>query len=623
MRRSGLIPIFSIMSAYGSTCAGWRTASWNVAAINNNPWEYYMDHPSPKYHAIMEGVQKFVAAPGADDVAVSAVFTEAMMAGLEAAMLGAGIDAAAVKDTRAYWASDLKDRKIMSGFLKDDAMGAKRLCSMPDRVTNTIGLADGSVACRPTVINMYGGELGSVEAWWPQWRAFFFEDKVAVVDKKAGKAEKLPALMLSKIPRAKYPALTEAEEAMSVPLQLVCCAVFDAVLVHMMNKVSPDGSWLALKAEITAALSKDKVAKTVAFLEKGYATSDVVFLQECGKRFHGALRASKFAATHAVLAPAASGAFKRDQASLLMLANDAFDASTVEEVTAAVEARLDDKSKKMLADGDVFAVTASTKTPGAPPKVLVASFHGDTNGLATIPVLDALAKTSADLGLPLVFGLDANAHTADRAKPGKNLGWPEFVKAVDALGSLAQCHDLGPDGTTPPPLSTFNARTYIQPQLNKAVPLEDKATSKLTDRNPKDYVVFDKAVFSAVDVGVDNTGDAARSYSDAPFPTLAFPSDHGVLRARRRRFERFFFARGIAAPRRRRSRSTDLRRRRSRSTARPSRSRSPCPSSSRPSRPSRPSSSCAGSERAARAPSGRRPPFAAKFCLRASRTRAF
>ncbi|KAH8062102.1 hypothetical protein JL720_13307 [Aureococcus anophagefferens] len=386
----------------------------------------------------------------------------------------------------------------MSGFLKDDAMGAKRLCSMPDRVTNTIGLADGSVACRPTVINMYGGELGSVEAWWPQWRAFFFEDKVAVVDKKAGKAEKLPALMLSKIPRAKYPALTEAEEAMSVPLQLVCCAVFDAVLVHMMNKVSPDGSWLALKSEITAALSEDKVAKTVAFLESGYATSDVVFLQECGKRFHGALQASKFAATHAVLAPAASGAFKRDQASLLMLANDAFDASTVEEVTAAVEARLDDKSKKMLADGDVFAVTASTKTPGAPPKVLVASFHGDTNGLATIPVLDALAKTSADLGLPLVFGLDANAHTADRAKPGKNLGWPEFVAA---------------------------------PQLNKAVPLEDKATSKLTDRNPKDYVVFDKAVFSAVDVGVDNTGDAARSYSDAPFPTLAFPSDHGATLA--------------------------------------------------------------------------------------------
>ncbi|KAH8048128.1 hypothetical protein JL722_12729 [Aureococcus anophagefferens] len=339
------------MSAYGSSCAGWRTASWNVAAINNNPWEYYMDHPSPTYHAIMEGVQKFVAAPGADDVAVSAVFTEAMMAGLEAAMLGAGIDAAAVKDTKAYWASDLRDRKIMSGFLKDDAMGAKRLCSMPDR-----------------------------------WRAFFFEDKVAVVDKKAGKAEKLPALMLSKIPPSRG---------------------------------------------------------TAAFLESGYATSDVVFLQECGKRFHGALQASKFSSTHAVLAPAASGAFKRDQASLLLLAKDAFDAATVEEVTAAVEAQLDEKSKKMLADGDVFAVTASTKTPGAPPKVLVASFHGDTNGLATIPVLDALAKTSADLGLPLVFGLDANAHTADRAKPGKNLGWPEFVAAATlAFNGAAQPKSL-------------------------------------------------------------------------------------------------------------------------------------------------------------------------------------
>ncbi|KAH8071428.1 hypothetical protein JL721_4406 [Aureococcus anophagefferens] len=433
--RPGLIPIFSIMSAYGSTCAGWRTASWNVAAINNNPWVLH-GPPVPKYHAIMEGVQKFVAAPGADDVAVSAVFTEAMMAGLEAAMLGAGI--AARSRTRGptgrRTSGTARSCRASSGR-RHGREAALQHAGPRDEHHRPRG---GSVACRPTVINMYGGELGSVEAWWPQWRAFFFEDKVAVVDKKAGKAEKLPALMLSKIPRAKYPALTEAEEAMSVPLQLVCCAVFDAVLVHMMNKVSP-------------------------------------------------------------------GAGSRSS-------------------------RLDDKSKKMLADGDVFAVTASTKTPGAPPKVLVASFHGDTNGLATIPVLGA-REASADLGLPLVFGLDANAHTADRAKPGKNLGWPEFVAAVEKTASLAQCHDLGPDGKTPPPLSTFNARTYIQPQLNKAVPLEDKATSKLTDRNPKDYVVFDKAVFSAVDVGVDNTGDAARSYSDAPFPTLAFPSDHGATLA--------------------------------------------------------------------------------------------
>ena len=62
------------------------------------------------------------------------------------------------------------------------------------------------------------------------------------------------------------------------------------------------------------------------------------------------------------------------------------------------------------------------------------------------------------------------------------------------------------------------------------MPRADKATSKLTDRNPKDYVVFDANVFAAADVAVDNTGDAARSYRDAPFPTLDFPSDHGVLR---------------------------------------------------------------------------------------------
>ena len=425
---SGLVSKAETMSVgEAGTCGGWQVASWNVAAINNNPWEYYMDHPSAKYHEIMEGVQAFVAAPGADDVAVSEVFTDAMMGGLKAKMVAAGIDAGAVASAEAYWASDLRDRKIMSGLLKDDAMGAKRLMSMPDRVTNTIGLADGGVACRPTVINMFEGSLASVEAWWPQWLAFFFDEKVRVYDKKAGAVDRVVASMLAPIPRAKYPALTEAEEAMSVPLQLVCCAIFDAVLVHMMNKVSPDGAWLDLKAQITTALSKDKVGKTVAFLQKGYNNHDVVMLQECGKRFLDALKPA-FEATHFLLAPSSGGAFKRDQASLLLLKGAAFDAASVEEVSDAVLANVDEAKKKILADGDVFAAKVKTKTPGAPPFVLAASFHGDTNGLATVPVLNALAKTAEDLGLPLLFGLDANAHTTDRAKPGEHRGGKRVIQ---------------------------------------------------------------------------------------------------------------------------------------------------------------------------------------------------
>ena len=53
----------------------------------------------------------------------------------------AGIDA-----VEEVWESDLASRPIVSGFLKDKEIGAKRLASMPDRVTNTINTVGGGQA---------------------------------------------------------------------------------------------------------------------------------------------------------------------------------------------------------------------------------------------------------------------------------------------------------------------------------------------------------------------------------------------------------------------------------------------------------------------------------------------
>ena len=94
---------------------------------------------------------------------------------------------------------------------------------MPDRVTNTIRTASGSVM-RPTVINCFsGGDLGSGDAWWANWKAFFFSKKI---DGKPVYELLLP------IKRSKYPALSEAEEKISIPLQTLAGAIFDAILVR-------------------------------------------------------------------------------------------------------------------------------------------------------------------------------------------------------------------------------------------------------------------------------------------------------------------------------------------------------------------------------------------------------
>ena len=79
--------------------------------------------------------------------------------------------------------------------------------------------------------------------------------------------------------------------------------------------------------------------------------------------------------------------------------------------------------------------------------------------------------------------------------------------------------------------TTFNARTYLQPQLNKAVAFADKDTSPLVDRNPKDFLLFTPASLEPVGPAQrDNTG--RKEFIDMmDMPTLTFPSDHALVHA--------------------------------------------------------------------------------------------
>ena len=67
-------------------------------------------------------------------------------------------------------------------------------------------------------------------------------------------------------------------------------------------------------------------------------------------------------------------------------------------------------------------------------------------------------------------------------------------------------------------------------ELNKAVKPEDKFTSPLVDRNPKDFILFYAKDFALKTVAKDNTGKGTYN-NDIVFPTLAFPSDHAITKA--------------------------------------------------------------------------------------------
>lgn len=76
--------------------------------------------------------------------------------------------------------------------------------------------------------------------------------------------------------------------------------------------------------------------------------------------------------------------------------------------------------------------------------------------------------------------------------------------------------------------TTCNARTFLQPQLNKAIKKADKLSKG--DVNPKDHILVQRSAFDVASCIKDNTGE--RRYVEKEcFPSLAFPSDHGVVAA--------------------------------------------------------------------------------------------
>jgi len=502
----------------GSACAAvrLRVASWNLAAINNNPFEYWVTHDDPAYNELMANVQDFINSPGDKDVPVSEVFDDGKFEELAELMRQHGWEG--VDATAELWRSEYRDRRIVSEFMKDAEIGTKRLASMPDRVTNTVNLADGSQAHRPTPINCYSEDFASFDDWWARWKAFMFEDAMQVKSKQEVKEVKGVDLLVP-IKRAKYPALSEQEEAISLPLQTLCGAIFDGILVHMLNSLAP-GKWQQLRHELANALNRNKNEQTLRILANKYADMDIVFLQEVANAFVGKLEGNAdLSARYVAIVPETSG--KRDQNSVILVRKSLIKEESVKDVTGLVNERFEGKSVP-VAEGDIVAATV--ELADSEQTLLLASFHGDTNGLATIPVVDAVhdvAQNSLTGKELLVFGLDAN--TYEKSKPGKNQGVVEFGEHYVSKG-LTSCWG---DKPSPTEYTTYNARTYLQPQLNKAASKSEFLSKG--DVNPKDFILFYPDQFEA-EGGVvkDNTGDKAY-LEDTAFPTLSFPSDHAII----------------------------------------------------------------------------------------------
>ncbi len=357
-------------------------------------------------------------------------------------------------------------------------------------------------------------------------------DEALIIKTTEGDVEKKPFEMLQPIKKAKYPAISEVrnrlklensaslrtmdlnceqtysfmiffvfcfsqtqeEEAVSLPLQTMCGAIFDAILVHMMNTVSTPNVWQPLKETMVASLNKQKVPHTLSLLSDVYGNSDIITLQEVSSSFIDQAKAGPLGEKYWINAPKDMDAV-RDQNSVIMLNKDTFPSGEGYEITDQVYESFPAGVDVPVAKGDINAITAVDKH-GVP--FVIASFHGDTNGLATIPVNEAIVKTmEKDAQLvnhKLIFGLDANTYEKPSVKDGKKKHQEvlEWGRSYTGFGETSCWGDV----PQPSNFTTFNARTYLQPQLNKACKSSEKREKG--DVNPKDFILFKKGDFEVI-----------------------------------------------------------------------------------------------------------------------------
>jgi hypothetical protein len=84
-----------------------------------------------------------------------------------------------------------------------------------------------------------------------------------VPSKGAAQAPQVVCRLVGPILRSKYPALTAEEQAASVPLQLLCLALLDAILFHVVAAVAPE-TWQPVRRRLSEALIHGKQASARA-----------------------------------------------------------------------------------------------------------------------------------------------------------------------------------------------------------------------------------------------------------------------------------------------------------------------------------------------------------------------
>lgn len=539
-----------------------NVATWNIAGINNNPFEYWTtfenEDTNKKYQSLMKAIKTFMETEkskaetvekktkglveevvpnfgGASiaarnrfhvnaqrvvvtkgslstilessrevEILVGDVFTLDMAEELFNLMRDHKVKG--WEEVKEIYDKDYCQRPIIKKFLLDEDIAKKRFVSGPDRYTNTILNSDSTKAMRPSAINAYEGDLSEMSGWWEQWKAFMFS-----ADKKVG--SKSPYKLIKKLTHDKYKAIDEIKEApITIPLQIMACAIFDAILIFMLNEVSND--WQELRKKLVAVNEK-KQQNTYDILNhyegNQFLANQVIFLQEVSANFF----TEEYKEKSGFKFHESSGA----QQSVILTQMLDFQEQNITRNFLEHCGMRGDIGKKVKAN-DICVVTAQYAEDEHMDKYILISYHAESSGKDSEDIL-RLIKSVKDQyydGFIMVLGMDANTK--------KNDTLASFIETVNVLGlEYAKASNSS--------VTTCKARTYLQPQFSKAVYLDDPTDkknfeeNKNIDHNLKDFCIYESGKLQSSDTKIDNTGK--KRYTSQFLPTSTFPSDHAVV----------------------------------------------------------------------------------------------
>lgn len=267
----------------------------------------------------------------------------------------------------------------------------------------------------------------------------------------------------------------------------------------LLSKVAQD--WMEVKRDL---MSVDKTEQTVRIVEN-YKVFDFILLQEATAALAPALNAAM--PSHTLIVPPGA----RGQDSLILAKKDAMSTELTDETARFVEAAKESAPELAIEPG--YACVVSMRVRGE--NVVIGSYHSDSDGKMTVPFVNAFTKYTDQKLVKGLLGIDGNmASDPDKGK----LYSHDFREAIARHG----WHSCLPDDVW----TTFKARTFVQPQFQKAVLSKNLSTE--ADMGPKDHILAAKDAYFAR-AARDTSGQ--QEFLDRPLPTKTFPSDHAIVAA--------------------------------------------------------------------------------------------